>query len=94
MSPNRGLFVFSPWVAIAIAYCPWPFEGSPGSLVRWLLLALVPYLFVFRNTRSGGPGGSFGPRYWTDAFPLFGVLLACGLDWAWDRSRDSWLFSP
>ena len=32
-------------------------------------------------------GGSFGPRYWTEAFPLFGVLLACGLDWAWDRSR-------
>jgi hypothetical protein len=88
LSPNRGLFIFSPWVALAVAASPTTVRKlATGSLVRWLLLALVPYLFVLSKYAVWWAGGSFGPRYWTDAFPLFGVLLACGLDWAWDRSR-------
>jgi hypothetical protein len=88
LSPNRGLFVFSPWVALALALAPASVGRlAPGSLVRWLLLALLPYLCVLSKYAVWWGGGSFGPRYWTDAFPLFGVLLACGLDWAWDRSR-------
>jgi hypothetical protein len=88
LSPNRGLFVFSPWVAVALAVAPSAAGRlAPGSLARWLLLALVPYLLVLSKYAVWWGGGSFGPRYWTDAFPLFGVLLACGLDWARDRSR-------
>jgi hypothetical protein len=88
VSPNRGLFVFSPWVAVAIAAAPATVRRlAPGSVIRWLLLALVPYLFVLSKYAVWWAGGSFGPRYWTDVFPLFGVLLACGLDWARDRSR-------
>jgi hypothetical protein len=88
LSPNRGLFIFSPWVAVAIAVSPVTVRKlATGSLVRWLLLALVPYLFVLSKYAVWWAGGSFGPRYWTEAFPLFGVLLACGLDWARDRSR-------
>jgi hypothetical protein len=88
LSPNRGLFIFSPWVAVAVAVSPVAVRKlATGSLVRWLLLALVPYLFVLSKYAVWWAGGSFGPRYWTEAFPLFGVLLACGLDWAWDRSR-------
>jgi hypothetical protein len=87
-SPNRGLFIFSPWVAIAIAVAPAALRRlEPGSLPRWLLPALVPYLLVLSKYAVWWGGGSFGPRYWTDAMPLFGVLLACGLDWARDRSR-------
>ncbi len=88
LSPNRGLFIFSPWVAVAVAVSPVAVRKlATGSLVRWLLLALVPYLFVLSKYAVWWAGGSFGPRYWSEAFPLFGVLLACGLDWAWDRSR-------
>ena len=88
LSPNRGLFIFSPWVAVAVAVSPVAVRKlATGSLVRWLLLALVPYLFVLSKYAVWWAGGSFGPRYWTEAFPLFGVLLACGLNWAWDRSR-------
>jgi hypothetical protein len=29
----------------------------------------------------------FGPRYWTDLIPLFAIVLACGLDWAYEHSR-------
>jgi hypothetical protein len=87
-SPNRGLFIFSPWVAVAIAAAPVALGRlKPGSLPRWLLLALIPYLLVLSKYAVWWGGGSFGPRYWTDAFPLFGVLVGCGLDWAWERSR-------
>jgi hypothetical protein len=88
LSPSRGLFVFSPWVALAVATAPVAVKKlAPGSLARWLLLALVPYLFVLSKYAVWWAGGSFGPRYWTDALPLFGILLSCGLDWAWSRSR-------
>ncbi len=88
VSPSRGLFVFSPWVALAIAVLPVSFRKiAPGSLVRWLCLALIPYLFVLSKYAVWWGGGCFGPRYWTDAAPIFGVLLAAALDWAWDRSR-------
>lgn len=88
VSPNRGLFVFSPWVAVALAVSPVTVRRlAADSLARWLLLALVPYLLVLSKYAVWWGGGSFGPRYWTDAFPLFGVVLACGLDWAWERSR-------
>jgi hypothetical protein len=88
LSPNRGLFVFSPWVALAVATAPVAFRKLvPGALVRWLLLALLPYLFLLSKYAVWWGGGCFGPRYWADAFPLFGVLLACALDCAWGRSR-------
>jgi hypothetical protein len=78
-----------PWVALAIALAPVStLRLARGSLVRWLLLALVPY-FAPALSKYGvwWGGGCIGPRYWTDAIPLFGVLLAFGLDWAWGRSR-------
>jgi hypothetical protein len=88
MSPNRGLFVFSPWVAVALAVSPASVRRlKPGTLPRWLLVSLVPYLFLLSKYSVWWGGGSFGPRYWTDACPLFGVLLACGLDWARYHSR-------
>ena len=87
-SPNRGLFIFSPWVALAVAVLPWSIRKvPPGSLARWLMLALVPYLFLFSKYAVWWAGGSFGPRYWTDAMPVFGIMLAAGFDWAWERSR-------
>jgi hypothetical protein len=88
MSPNRGLLIFSPWVALAIAALPASYRKfPPGSLIRWLMVALIPYLFLYSKYAVWWAGGSFGPRYWIDAVPLFGVMLAGGLDWAWDRSR-------
>jgi hypothetical protein len=88
LSPNRGLLVFSPWVAVALAVAPAALRRLPrGSLPGWLLAALVPYLLVLSKYAVWWGGGSFGPRYWIDAVPVLGVLLACGLDWARERSR-------
>jgi hypothetical protein len=87
-SPSRGLLIFSPWAGLALATLPASGRRlAPWPLVRWLLWALVPYgLLVSKYTVWWG-GHCFGPRYWTDVMPLLGIVLACGLDWSYDRTR-------
>jgi hypothetical protein len=87
-SPNRGLFVFCPWVLVALAMAP--FAGkrlAAWPLVRWLLWSLVPFGLILSKYAVWWGGHSFGPRYWTDVIPLFAILLAAALDLALDRSR-------
>jgi hypothetical protein len=88
LSPNRGLFVFGPWVVVALATSPAAARGlARGSLVRWLLVALVPYGLMFSKYAVWWGGHCFGPRYWTDAVPLLTILLAFGMRWSWRHSR-------
>ncbi len=87
-SPNRGLFVFTPWVAAALATAPMVVRRlKPHRLIAWLLLALVPYLLLLSKYAVWWGGHCFGPRYWTDVMPLLAILLAFGLEWAANRSR-------
>jgi hypothetical protein len=87
-SPNRGLFIFSPWIAVALAVAPAAARRlAPWSLLAWLLWSLVLYLVLLSKYAVWWAGCSFGPRYWTDTIPLFAILLACALDWARGRSR-------
>jgi hypothetical protein len=88
LSPSRGLFVYCPWVVIALATVPMVAGRlRPWSLVCWLLAALVPYLLVLSKYSVWWAGHSFGPRYWTDVIPLFAILLGFGLDEARARRR-------
>lgn len=86
LSPSRGLLVFTPWVAVAVALLPVTRDRLPrGSLVRWLFWALVPLLILNSCYAVWWGGHCFGPRYWTEAMPLFAVMLAMALAWAWPR---------
>jgi hypothetical protein len=90
LSPNRGLFIFSPWIAVALATLAVPSVRrrlAPYSLISTLLVSLVPYLFILSKYSVWWGGHCFGPRYWTDAVPVFTILLAFGLDWMLTRSR-------
>jgi hypothetical protein len=83
LSPSHGLFVFSPWVALALATLP----ATAGRLGRWplvrgLLWGLVPYSLLLAKYSCWWGGHSFGPRFWIDATPLLAVVLGCGLEWA------------
>jgi hypothetical protein len=87
-SPNRGLFVYCPWILVALMMAP--FAGkrlAHWPLVRWLLWSIVPFGLILSKYAVWWGGHSFGPRYWTDVIPLFAILLAAGLDLALDRSR-------
>ncbi len=89
-SPNRGLFVFSPWIAVALASLAIPAVArrlASHSLLCVLLASLVPYLLVLSKYSVWWGGHCFGPRYWTDVVPLFAIVFAFGLDWMRDRSR-------
>ena len=94
LSPSRGLFIFSPWVLLAVLSAPITWSKLRGSgLTGWLLLALIPYLLLFSKYAVWWGGHCFGPRYWTDVIPLLAILLAFGLDWASLKCRSmAWLF--
>ena len=89
-SPNRGLLVFSPWIAVAIASLAIPTVRrrlAAHSLICVLLASLVPYLIILSKYSVWWGGQCFGPRYWTDVIPLFAILFAFSLDWMLSRSR-------
>jgi hypothetical protein len=50
------------------------------------LWGLIPYFVLLSGYTVWWGGFCFGPRYWTDAVPLFAVILACGLEWARARA--------
>ncbi len=87
-SPSRGLFVYCPWVLLSVVLLPWTFRSLPtDSIVRWLVVGgLVGYLLLLSLYAVWWGGHTFGPRYWTDATPLFAVLLALGLNWCRERA--------
>lgn len=90
LSPNRGLLVFCPWVAVALATTCVPAVTrrlAAHRMVCWLLAALVVYFILLAKYAVWWGGHCFGPRYWTDVMPLFAILLAFGLDWARANSR-------
>ena len=62
--------------------------------MRWLLWAIVPHFLTISIWPVWWAGHSFGPRFWTEVFPLFAILLGFGLDWSWSHCRPVfWAFA-
>jgi len=78
LSPNRGLLAFSPaallgmW-GLAVAFRRWRGE----LLLATFGAAAVLDLLLHASTTTWSGGGSFGPRYLTEALPV--LALAAGL---------------
>jgi hypothetical protein len=87
-SPSRGLFVFNPWMAVTVAVLPKVVSRlRPLPLLSTVSTVLVPYGLTLSAYSVWWGGHSFGPRFWTDAVPIFAILLAFGLAWSWERCR-------
>lgn len=91
VSPSRGLFVFSPFLAVGV------FGWVLAWKRRWLFPAL-PYLFVgwvLYTMVSGGwwPGHGYGPRYLNDTAPLLILLMVPVYEWLREQApqRQVWL---
>lgn len=85
VSPNRGLFVFSPVVAFAFwggvrAWSPTPARAQRAQrLARFAGIGFIVVLLVYSKYLVWWAGDAFGPRYLTDVMPLLAVMLAFGL---------------
>lgn len=90
LSPSRGLFVHCPWIGLAVLALPFYWRRIMRHTGVLLLVAsLVPSALVLSAYATWWGGHTFGPRFWTDATPIFAVLLATCLEWARERAR-SW----
>lgn len=76
LSPARGLFVYSPFLALVPLALPGRIaRGQASALDLALLGAVVAQLLFFAKLDWRG-GCSFGPRWLTDAVPLLVWVLA------------------
>ncbi len=89
VSPSRGLLIFSPFLALAVAALGWAWPGEADD-TRWLLryssLAVLANFLFFASYALWWGGDSYGPRYLTDVLPI--LTLALGDAW-----RRGWLAS-
>lgn len=89
-SPSHGLFVYWPWVAVALlglAARPVRRRLRSDSLGLWLTIALIPNFVLLACYSCWWGGHCYGPRFWIDAVPIFAVLLGYTLEWAWTERR-------
>ena len=87
VSPGRGLLVESPVLLLAVGAM---LRAGRGASPRWLLpLGLALVLFVCLMGRWWAWWGGFSPgnRMLSDALPVLGVALACGLRDTWSQRR-------
>jgi hypothetical protein len=82
-SPNRGLLAFSPWCLTLACVV---FARSLDSRAKIMAGGLAAFWVVIGVYPVWWAGHCFGPRYWTEAMPLFAAPLAWTFRWSWRRS--------
>jgi len=89
VSPNRGLFFFSPVILFALPgiWLVWKNIPALNPSIRAVLLlfaACVPVnILVYCSFPAWWGGESFGYRYLVDALPVLAVFLAFALEYLW-----------
>jgi hypothetical protein len=88
VSPNRGLFVFSPLLLLLTAL-PWAWKEVPHA-IRAVLTCLAPGMFLYfmlisRLLNWGAAG--WGPRYLLPVFPALFVATCFVLARLWNCGR-------
>jgi hypothetical protein len=76
ISPNRGLLIFSPIVALAAGGLSAAARGGWQSDLRWCALAAGAQYFLYGSYAVWWGGHTFGPRYILDVLPLLTPMAA------------------
>ena len=81
LSPSRGLLVYEPWVAFALAAfaLAWTKFGLVALRLRGLSLAWAGTLLLYASYVEWWGGRVFGPRFLDDLAPAAIVALAWGI---------------
>ncbi len=82
VSPSRGLFVYSPFLVLAVASWirAWRDRGAQASLLRATSLGALGVWLVHGSFGEWWGGWNFGTRYLSDALPLFAIAIAVAID--------------
>ena len=70
LSSNRGMFVWSPITALALAGLWW-LRTFDRRLALFLAIVFVEQLYIIGSLHFWHGSAAFGPRYWTNLTPLF-----------------------
>jgi MFS family permease len=85
VSPNRGLFIYTPAAALAI-----PAVCRPGRAAsRWLAYApfgVAGYLLLYSAWSGWWGGHCYGPRFLTDALPVIALCAVPAVERLWRSS--------
>jgi len=84
-SPNRGLFVYMPILALALPTLVHPQRAG----IRWLSYAAIgvaAYLLLYSAWRGWWGGHSYGPRFLTDVLPVVALCAIPTAQRLWRRS--------
>jgi len=85
-SPNRGVFVFSPVVLVALAgLAALGGKGARASRLRWFGAAATIQFLTYGSFSVWWGGYGYGPRYVLDILPLVVPFAAIGVDWCGRR---------
>ncbi len=71
-SPNRGLFIFSPWIAVALGVAAVPGVTrrlASQGLIAWLFAALIPYFLLLSKYSVWWGGHCFARGTGPTLFP-------------------------
>jgi hypothetical protein len=79
VSPNRGLFVFTPIAIFALWGAVRAWRPEVPAWMRFLVVGIVLHTLLYAKFDEWWAGYTFGPRYMTDVLPAIVLLIACGL---------------
>jgi hypothetical protein len=91
-SPSRGLFVFCPFLLLALWRLPAVLRSSPRGLPPVLLGGVLTTLILFSCWGTWAGGVSFGPRYMAEAILLLVLLMPYGEPWLTRKRLPRWIF--
>jgi hypothetical protein len=79
-SPNRGLFIFSPFFLLLLPLLYTAFKQRALTPLLYTVIAtVVLHTLLISYFNNWYAGWCFGPRYFADVLPLMMILMAVGL---------------